>query len=103
MSEVAPRTWDDVSDWDDLVPLATREIISGLKIDGNSCSALKREGEYFYYCENLANQLKDVGEFTDKPGLNSLQYKAHMGTTDLQLYCTDCDRRKKCIFFEEER
>jgi len=100
-----PQCWEDVENWDDIVPMELKALVSELEEDclgKETCPHLKKLDGYFYYCEKRARGLKKMGHpMTDKPVFGSAQYDAHVDHFILQLYCMCPEERfQKCTNFK---
>ena len=98
-------TWDDVTRWDDVVPLERRQMNGELISRGESidkCRHLGNRDTCFVYCKARAIQSVVAGiyEFTKEPSFNSVEYQSQIDPYSLQLWCLDPDNRSNCIFYK---
>ena len=75
--------WEDVRTFDDIILSNERKMITELESESKrKCPALKKEGNYFYYCGLNLQEIKDK-----KPSPSNPIYLRCVSVGELSLHC----------------
>jgi len=95
--EITSKTWDDIKTFDDCILPRDAKVIKSLKErikQGNVCPCLKLEGKLFYFC---GKNMTEESLYSKLLTPISKKYDAHIGTSEMQLFCID--NYKNCNFY----
>ncbi len=88
-------TWEEMTSWDDAVPLEVRAVLDKLSIvpGEGTCSSLRRHGQYWFYCGEMFD-----GDVSDDFSPGNPVYTSQQGALELQSWCASDRSCHRCSY-----